>query len=258
MFRVVDGKIHVYGRWIQMIEGEHSITVNSDTGAIVTDGNGPSVCSYTLSGDGKISISSSLPSSGGDQIIKGLETMFQRKISSGPLYEDPYGDGPTMAVTLEGFIFSFNYYAIAYLVSASRPFLWTGGRVCHKTFFTEEGAATGLNADSLYTALPSAMSCGTAGTDTMLREGSVMPPSMGNTAFLNAMASDSLQFLINSTSIVFSYRTHRKYLFFASNVYGLFDTPFGPIGGGDGGMPSGGAINPSPKSFRYSMFSLRQ
>jgi hypothetical protein len=260
MFRILDNKIHVYGKWVPMLPGAHKITSDPETGAIVTDGTGTELCSYTLGDDGKASITSSLPAGvDGRRAIRGLSAIFQRKVHAGPLYGGTYGGGPVLQGVMEGFLFTFNYYATAYISSAMRPYLWTGGRVCFKSFFTPDGAAPTSDGSNLYTALPSAMSCGNAGVDTMLTEGAVMPPSMANYGFMGAMQNDSLQWLYNSTSIVFSYRTHRKYMFFASNIYGLFETSFGPIAGGDGGFPSGGSIpDPSSTSFRFSSFSLRQ
>ena len=259
MFRVSDGKIHVYGRWIPMETGSHTITINPETGAIVNDGDGTPACSYTLDPNtGHVKITSLLSKSGqsGKKPLNGLSARFERKISAGVLYEDPLGVGQDKIGYAEGFVFSFNYYSLAHVASAWKPYRWAGGRVCYSSMFTP-GAQAG---QGKYTAIPSSMSCGMAGWDYYSDFAPVYGVAMGGFGFLNAAQRDAIEFYGNSTSITFAYRTHRKYLFFASNVYGLFEGSLGPIAGGASGFPpKGGTIpDPSSTSFKYSMFSLRQ
>ncbi len=257
MFRIMDNKIHVYGRWIGIQSGSHTITIDTETGALSNDGEGTPVCSYETSPSGHVRITSLIPkrSAGSGRVVKGLRVMgFQRLLGRAPLYEDPLGVGDAIETYVEGFLFSFNYYATAYITMAIKPFMWVGGRVCFKSFFTPGGADTGVG----YTAIPSSMSCGQNGASTL--DSQAPFNGLGINAFANAMSADAFEFYGNSTSLAFSYRSFRKYMFFASNVYGMYETPLGPIGGNDGGFPPSGGSIPDPNSvnFKFSMYSLRQ
>ncbi len=260
MFRVMGGKINIFGRWVATMPGSHTISIDKGTGSTYTDSqSGTPVVSYNLDdGTGHITLSSlmSNPGKAGNQPVVSLDWRGQSIISRGPLYTEGTGaGGDEITVYLEGFVFSFNYYALANVVCARKPFRWTGGRVCFSSMLSPGSVADA----GRYTAIPAAMSCGGAGWDTFSSQSAVTPPSMGNTAFFNGLQRDALEFYGNSVSIVFSYRTHRKYLFFASNVDGLFSTPFGAIGGSASGSPANGTLpDINGVEFMFSMFNLRQ
>jgi len=256
MFRVADGKINVFGRWVAAVPGSHEIRINKDTGTITTDGDGDAVCEYTLEDNGAIKINSLLPKTGaeGSRPVNALSWKFESIVARCKLYEDPLGVGDTVTTYVEGFVFSFNYYAVVNFAMAIKPYTWTGGRVCFDSMYTPS-----LETET-YTAIPASGSCGTAGWDYYSTTSSVTPPSMGNYSFLNSASMDALEFYGNSTSISFSYRSYRKYMFFASNVYGMFESTIGPIGGSAPGFPpdGGGVPDPGDASFSFSMHSLRQ
>jgi hypothetical protein len=258
MFRILDGKINIFGKWVAMQPGSHRISI--DNGSIVTDGNGADVCIYTLGSDGSVAIESKLDkeSFSGEKPINGLATRFERIVGRAPLYQEPLGVGPDLTTVIEGFLFSFNYYALANIVIALKPFMWTGGRVCFKSMFTPTGEGAVVHQ---YTAIPAAGSCGTKGWDLYSERTGIIGvnPFLQSFGFLAAVQRDAIEFYGNSVSVAFSYRTHRKYLFFASNVYGMYSSPVGYVSGADGGYPAGGPIpDPGNKSFQFSMFSLRQ
>lgn len=260
MFKVMGGKINVFGRWVAMEEGAHTISIDSNSGSTYTDSSsGAPVVSYTLDAvTGHVTINSHIPSAGksGEKPIESLDWRGMSVVSRGPLFEEPLGVATKdITVLLEGFLFSFNYYALVNIASALKPFRWVGGRVCFDSMLTVPDGST----QGKYTAVPSAMSCGSAGWGLFNVESAVMPILMGGFSFLNAVQRDAIEFYGNSTSIVFSYRTHRKYMFFASNVDGLFESSMGPIGGSASSSPANGAIpDIGGVGFQFSMFSLRQ
>ncbi len=239
MFKINDGRINIFGRNVEIYEGTHEVSINTEDGAIYTDSSaGDPVVGYTLESDGHIVISSRLvnPEKIGKQPVKALDMFGESIVSKGPFYDSL----DVATVYLEGFLMSFNYYAMANIVSAITPYIWAGGRVCNSSFFTP-GAI-----NPAYTAMPSSGRCGSAGA--------------GGFDYFSSPVHDSMRdFVGNATSIVFSYRTHRKYIFFASNVDGLFGSPLGSIGGSaDSSPPNGSVPDPKDVSFRFSMHSLRQ
>ncbi len=253
MFRVMGGKIHIFGRWVALHSGSHTISMNKDNGSTYTDSSvGTPVVSYNMNSDGHITINSLMTNSGktGELPVKSLDWRGNSIVSRGPLFgSTPDGlGGDLITVYLEGFAFSFNYHAIVNVVSALKPFTWAGGRVCTSSMWA--------NAESfelgLYTAIPSAISCGTDGNDAGGLVDAMNP-------FGDSVFHDVFETLANRTSIVYSYRTHRKYTFFASNASGLFSSPIGSIGGSASGYPGSGSI-PDIRGveFSFSMFSLRQ
>ena len=266
MFKIIGGKINVLGRWVGTVAGTHTIRIQDD-GTITTDTpGGKDVVAYTLRNDGHITIDNLIPPPQGipsalKRPVDGLDWRGLVVLSRGPLYSDnaSHGAGGRVKTVLaEGFLFTFNYYAMANVVMAKKQYSWTGGRVCFSSFLSPGGAAMSSMFGG-FTAIPAAMSCGTAGANSMLNEGAIMPPSMGGFSFMNAMQKDAIEYYGNSTSIVFSYRSHRKYMFFTSNVDGLFETGLGSIAGSaDNVRPNGPLPDPGDVSFRFSMFSLRQ
>lgn len=262
MFKILDGKVNVFGRWVQLEPGSNTIYINKETGTVGHSStlNGTPVCSYEFDlSTGEVMIESLLPKTGasGSKPVKGLATRFERKVFAGIFYDDPYGVGDFIDGYLEGFAFSFNYYALAHVALALKPFTFTGGRVCYESMNTPE--LRGLIGHR-YTAIPTSGSCGAAGTgyyaDTA--GNNMLISDLRNKGMAGAM--DLVEFMGNRTSTIFAFRTHRKYLFFVSNVYGLFKSSIGPINGRPPGFnPSGGSI-PDPKkvSFQFSMFNIRQ
>ncbi len=252
MFRIMGGKIHVFGRWVSIHSGSHTISINKENGSTYTDSSvGTPVVSYNLNSDGHVTITSLMENSGksGELPVKSLDWRGNSIISRGPLFgETPDGlGGQVITVYLEGFAFSFNYHAIVNVVSALKPFTWAGGRVCSASMWSPGDMDAGL-----WTAIPSAISCGTDGNEA---GGPLNALTLGG----NAVIEDVFERVANRTSIVYSYRTHRKYTFFASNASGLFESPIGSIGGSASGFPGSGPI-PDIRGveFSFSMFSLRQ
>lgn len=244
-----------------MQEGTHTIYIDKDTGTVSTNG-GDQVVTYTFSANGNISITSHLSDLGlpFKEPTRARSWMNGRKLSSGPLYGTTLSNDGEINVYAEGFAFDFNYTAVAHMATAMKPFRWAGGRVCFDDMFSAGGGGN----QAQYTAVPSSMSCGTALQDTYdTGEGAVRDiaslyggPTSG---FQAAAQKNAMEFYGNSTSIVFSYRSFRKYLSFARGVSGLFECSLGPIGGNDASVePEGSFPDVFDSGFKFSMFNLSQ
>lgn len=260
MFRIIDNKINIFGRWVSLESGEHTIHINKSTGTIYTDSvpvgaNSVPVVKYNKTSSSEIKIDSLVPKTGESGKFAVLAPGYNSNlvISRGMLYEDPIGVGEPLEVRLEGFLFSFNYYAIANIVSALKPYIWVGGRVCYDTMLYHS------NGSLPYTAMPTLMSCGAVGLQVLGDDvASTQKALLGTTNFFNAMGQDAIGYIMNSTSITFSFRTHRKYVFFASNIDGLFETQLGSIlGASPTAPPSGSFPDIGGLGFTFTMFSLR-
>ena len=262
MFRIKDGKIKIFSKYVQMMPGTHTIGIDVDTGTISHTGGSP-VVEYTLDeGTGRISITSMLGPMGVPfkEPTRARSWMNNRMISSGPLYEGRLGaGGKEISVFMEGFAFSYNYTSIAHTAMAIKPFRWAGGRVCFDDMFSGGGTSQGK-----YTALPSSFSCGRAlideydsGVGTMRDIASIYGGGSGG--LMHAAQRNAMEFYGNSTSIVFSYRSFRKYLSFARGMSGLFECSLGAIGGNGASVePDGNIPNVFDGGFKFSMFNLTQ
>lgn len=265
MFRIRDGKIKVFAKYVAMKEGTHTIYVDTESGSASYDSNsGSPVVTYTLTTDGEVSITSLLGDvgGGGKAPTKARSWMNGRKLSSGPLYEEPLGaGGPEINVYLEGFAFDFDYNGIAHAVVATKPFRWTGGRVC----FTDMLGNGGFGSNQgKYTAIPAAGSCG----QTFIQDyesgiGQIADIASiyggGGGGLMNAAGRGAIEFYGNSVSIVFSYRSFRKYVSWARGLTGIFTSSIGPIGASGGNVePDGSFPDVFSSGFKFSMFNLKQ
>ncbi len=265
MFRIQDGKMCIFGRYVSIENGAHTMSIDTSTGSIYTDSTeGTPVVLYTLDElTGHVSIESLMPPMTRKEGVRPVRSMNidgGSVLSVAPLFDEPAGAGTAIvSVNLEGFLFSFNYYAMANIAMGIIPFLWTGGRVCFSSSF--DG---GSNTSGKYTALPASMSCGSSFSNSQSSGVGKMQDIAGMyggvpSGTLGTAGADAMEFYGNSVSIVFSYRSHRKFLFFASNVNGLFTSPLGDIGGSADSVSPGGAIpDVGNVEFEYSMFNLRQ
>ena len=271
MFKVVDGKMKIMSKFIQLEDGVHDVYIDGLTGSIFqTSGNGGSstgsrICHYTYNEDtGELNITgpgdAPIPAGSGAP-MRGITAGNRDMISQTILYSDPDGYGPTMSVYLEGFSFLFTYTAFAHIVSAARPFSFASGRVCFDTMFVK----TESSLQAMYfTALPTSLSCGSDGWDAY---GQTSPLEqmygLPGAAQQNAINADIFEYMNNRTSIAFFYRTTRKYMFFARNVGGIFsimtmDGPLSIASGTDAPEADGDIGGFAAKSFQFSMFNLRQ
>lgn len=256
MFRIRDGKIKVFAEYVQMIPGVHTLSVDIKTGSI-SHGEGSKVVTYDFDETtGKVSITSHLGPMGGTvkAPTKARSWMNGRKLSSGPLYE-----GPDINVYLEGFAFDFNYTGVAHAVLATKPFIWTGGRVCFSSMF-----AMSFSQQGKYTALPASGSCGQALINTYeTGTGQIADIAGfygGHTSGLQVAAqADVMEFYGNAVSIVMSYRSFRKYVSWARGLSGIFECSLGPIGASGGSVePDGSFPDVFDAGFKFSMFNLKQ
>ncbi len=263
MFRIRDGKIKVFAKYVELRPGTHTVKVDKETGSVSYE-TGDDVVTYTFDEDtGEISITSLLGSMGaGKPPTKARSWMNDRLLSRGPLYEGRLGvGGSEIAVYLEGFAFDFDYNGIAHIVTAIKPFRWTGGRVCFDDMFGSGGYGSN---QGRYTAIPAAGSCGQALTNTydsgLGTVADIAGMYGGHTSGLNMAASaNAMEFYGNSVSIVFSYRSFRKYLSWARGLTGIFECSIGPIGTSSGGVePDGSFPDAFDAGFKFSMFNLRQ
>ncbi len=253
MFKIRDGKIKVFTKYVQMLPGTHTILVDAETGAISYNSGEP-VVEYTYNEDtGHVAIESKLSGIGEDYKAptRGRSWMNNRKLSSGPLYESH-----DINVFFEGLGLDFNYNGIAFTGVAIKSFIWTGGRVCFDDMFS-----SGATNQHRYTAIPAAGSCGTALTgmyDT--GEGQIRDiMSFGGSGLLHAAAFNGYEWYGNAVSIVFSYRSFRKYLSFARGLNGVFESSLGPMGASKGDVePDGSFPNTFDAGFKFSMFNLKQ
>lgn len=260
MYKVRGGKMKVFSKYITLLDGTNSIYVNKDTGTVShSQDTGSKVVTYVYStSTGHLSIDSHLTgvAPGGEKApTKARSWMNGRKLSSGPLYE-----GEDINVYLEGFAFDFDYNAIVCTGLAIKPFRWAGGRVCFTTMYGGSDPGAGK-----YTALPSSGSCGNALADTydsglgQVGDIASMYGANNTSGFQQAAQADSMQYYANATSIVFSYRSFKKYMSFARGLSGIFECSLGTIGGSKGGVePEGEISDPTGKSFQFSMFNLKQ
>ena len=261
MFKVKGGKLKVFSKFITMQDGTHTLYVNKDTGTVShSSDQGDEVVTYTYSSStGNLSIVSHLT----DMNLpfttptRARSWMNGRKISSGPLY----GAGKDITVYLEGFAFDFDYNSVVCTAMAIKPFRWAGGRVCFESMYTPGSSA----AQGQYTALPGSGSCGNALGDVYdsglgtVGDIATMYGATGVSGFQQASQRDAQQFYGNATSIVFSYRSFRKYVSFARGLGGIFECSLGSIGGSEASVePDGDILDPSGKSFQFSMFNLKQ
>ena len=257
MFRVKGNKIKIFAKYVALQNGTHTIRVDKETSIVYTDGNtGEPVCQYTYdSSNGRLTVNSllsdlNLPY---EAPTHARSWMNGRKISSGPIYE-----GHDINVYLEGFAFDFDYNSIACTAMAIKPFRWAGGRVCFDDMYSSG------NTKPRYTALPASGACGSSMQDTYGSGlGTVADvasmygaPTSGS---LMASQQNAIQWYGNATSIVFSYRSFRKYLSFARGMGGIFECSIGAIGGNSANIEPDGVIpDPTNKSFEFSMFNLKQ
>lgn len=269
MYKIKDRKIKVFQNYFAMREGTYTIKVNTETGALTDDPNADGddikdVVTYTLDEDGKISITNLLPdvTEEGEAPTKARSWMNGRMISSGPLYAKPDGVGGGMiSVFLEGFAFDFTYTAVVSSAMAIKPFKWVGGRVCTQDAFGngDQSASNGR-----WTAIPASGSCGMAYiNENNSGEGALRDVAnfygANTNSVLGAASRNQMEYYGNATSIVFSYRSFRKYVNFARGMSGLFHTGIGPIGGtGAQVEPEGNYSDPKSKKFTFSMFNLKQ
>ena len=263
MFRIRDGKIKIFSKYVQMVYGTHTIYIDKDSGAISFVSGDP-VVRYTLDeATGHLSIESLLSDLGlpYDAPTKARSWMNGRKLSAGPLYGSDISNTNEISVFAEGFAFDFNYTSIAHTVTAVKPFKWAGGRVCFDDMYSPGGSGQGV-----YTATPSSGSCGMALTDMYSSgEGSIRDivalygGGIGGGGYTAASFTNTMEFYANSTSVVFSYRSFRKYMSFARGVSGLFECSLGAIGGNDASVEPDGVIpDVFDSGFKFSMFSLSQ
>ena len=262
MFRIRDGKIKVFAKYVQMIPGTHTIGVDQESGSAAHDSGTP-VVRYTYDQEtGNVSITSLLSDmgGGGKAPTKARSWMNGRKLSAGPLYGGSLGvGGKEINVYAEGFGFDFDYNGIAHSVLATKPFKWTGGRVCFDDMFSGGGTNQGK-----YTAIPAAGKCGRALIDEYdsglgtIRDLAGMYGG-GGSGLMSAAQNNAMEFYGNSVSIVFSYRTFRKYISWARGLSGIFESSIGPIGSSKGSVePDGSFPNVFDAGFKFSMFNLRQ
>jgi hypothetical protein len=265
MYKIKGGKLKIFSKYIEIQPGQHTVYVDMDSGSVSytgEDGYVP-VVEYRLDEfDGTFEIVNDYVGELGEQGVRppteGLTWMDGRLISKGPL-----SDGNTniadVNVALDGFAFAFNYTSIAHTAQALKPYRWTGGRVCSSHGMFDPGAS-----NTSYTAMPGAGSCGRGFADTygsgvgqMADTAALLgaPISGANSA---ARASD-WEYVGNNFSIVFSYRTFRKYVSFAKGMAGVFECSLGPFGGKESDAePDGDVGNIRLKSFQMSMYNLSQ
>jgi len=265
MFRIKDGKIKVFAKYVELRPGTHTVKVDKNTGSISYE-TGDDVVRYTFDENtGDIAIESLLGPVGyssGEPPTKARSWMNGRMLSSGPLYKDPTGaGGSNISVYLEGFAFDFDYNGVAHVVSATKPFRWTGGRVCFDDMFGSGGFG---NSQAQYTAIPAAGSCGRSFIDTYDNGlGQVADIAGiyggGTSGLMKAASKNVFEYYGNSVSIVFSYRSFRKYLSWARGLTGIFECSLGPIGTSSGDIePDGSFPDTFDAGFKFSMFNLRQ
>jgi hypothetical protein len=261
MYKIKGGKLKVFSKYVTMKDGEHSLYVNKETGVVShSPDQGDIVVTYTYSVEtGHLSIDShltdmNLPYS---TPTRARSWMNGRKISSGPLYEA----NKDINVYLEGFAFDFDYNAMVCTAMALKPFRWAGGRVCFESMYSTSGSAS----QAQYTALPASGSCGNALADVYgsgaggVGDIATMYGASGVSGQQQAQQQDAVQFYGNATSVVFSYRSFRKYISFARGLSGIFECSIGQIGGHEASVePEGDIPDPSGKSFQFSMFNLKQ
>ena len=260
MFKVKGGKIKVFSKFISPLNGSHSIYVNVESGAVSHNADdGGIVASYTFNETtGKLVIESELEDMSLPFKTPTRARSWQngRKISSGPLFEA----GKDINVYLEGFAFDFDYNSVVCTSTELKPFRWAGGRVCFDSMYSGGSTAQGQ-----YTALPASGSCGNALSDTYdsglgaVGDIATTYGAHGTSGFQQASQRDAMQFYGNATSVVFSYRSFKKYMSFARGLNGIFECSLGPIGSKEASVEPDGVIpDPSGKSFQFSMFNLRQ
>jgi len=272
MFKVVDGKLKIMSKYIQLEDGSHSVFIDGDTGSVsqTIEGGastgGLNICNYTYTAaTGKLNISSPdagrLPEDGLGSPVRGITGNNRVLISQTILYGAPSGYGPTMSVYLEGFSFMFSYTAFAHIVSAARPYSFASGRVCFDTMMVKSH----MYSQAMYfTALPTSLSCGSDGWEAY---GATSPLEqmygLPAAAVQNGLNADIHEYMDNRTSIAFFYRTTRKYMYFARNVAGMFSIM--SRGGGfsiNAGVASpeidGSIGNTGSATFNFSMFNLKQ
>jgi hypothetical protein len=261
MYKVKGGKLKVFSKYITMLDGVHTLYINKASGMISHDElQGDPVVTYTYNTNtGQLSIDShlthlNLPYSAP---TRARSWMNGRKISAGPLFEA----NKDINVYLEGFAFDFDYNAMVCTATALKPFRWAGGRVCFESMYNIGGSAT----QSQYTALPASGTCGNALADVYgsgaggLGDVATMYGASGVSGQQQAQQQDAVQFYGNATSVVFSYRSFRKYVSFARGLSGIFECSIGKIGGHEASVePEGDIPDPSGKSFQFSMFNLKQ
>lgn len=263
MFRVKDGKLKVFSKYTALRNGTHTVYVDAATGSVSYSGE-KAVVSYTFDElSGELDIQSHLEDMGGGSApTKARSWMNGRKISSGPLYGESLGvGGREINVYLEGFAFDFDYNGVAHAVAATKPFRWTGGRVCFQDMLGNGG---GLGTQGKYTAIPAAGSCGQAfiqdyetGVGQIADIASIYGGGAGG--LLSAAGAGAMEFYGNSVSVVFSYRSFRKYLSWARGLTGIFECSLGAIGASSGSVePDGAFPDVFDGGFRFSMFNLRQ
>jgi len=259
MYKIKGGKLKIFSKYVEMRDGTHTLYVDMDSGAVSHTDIGPAVVEYTYSVEtGRVTIDNKLGEMGEEfeAPTRARSWMNGRKISQGPLYEK----GRDITVYLEGFAFDFDYTSVVCSAMAMKPFRWTGGRVCFDDMFS-----SGSTAGAQYTALPASGSCGRALIDTYENgTGTVgdiasMYGAPNTSGFQQASQQNAIEWYGNATSIVFSYRSFKKYISFARGLSGIFTCSLGAIGGRGAELEPDGVIpDPTSRSLDFSMFNLRQ
>lgn len=259
MYKVKGGKLKVFSKYVTIKDGTHSIYVDKDTGEVShSSSHGEKVVTYTNDiSTGRLIIESHLDDMGlpFDPPTRARSWMNGRKVSSGPLYDSI----KEVNVYLEGFAFDFDYNSVVCSAMALKPYRWAGGRVCFDDMYS-----AGQNTNTQYTAIPGSGSCGQALTETYDSGMGTMGDIAGvygapTSGIQMAAQKNAMEWYGNATSIVFSYRSFRKYLSFARGLTGIFECSIGSIGGKSGNIEPDGVIpDPSNKSFEFSMFNLKQ
>lgn len=261
MYKIKGGKLKVFSKYISMLNGTHSVYVNKEAGSIShNDQDGDLVVTYTHDEiTGRVTIDSSSLTELGlpfNPPTRARSWMNGRKISSGPLY----GSDKDITVYLEGFAFDFDYNTIVCSAMAIKPFRWTGGRVCFDDMFS--GGSTN---QGRYTAIPGSGSCGQALIDTydsglgQVGDIATLYGASGVSGATQAEQQNAIEYYGNDVSVVFSYRSFKKYISFARGMSGIFTCSLGEIGGRGANLEPDGVIpDPTGKSFEFSMFNLKQ
>jgi len=264
MYKVRGGKLKVFSKYVELFPGEHTIYMDMDTGSVsYTGGDGyTAIVRYSLDETtGNLKILEDYVSHMDEETVpptSAINWMNGRLVSKGPLSDGDHNVADVY-VALDGFAFDFNYTAIAHAAQALKPLKWTGGRVCFS-----HGVYSPGDTNPSYTAYPGAGSCGRGFSnvyDNGVGEMADMAGMMGGPTsgfWFGARGSD-MEYLYNNWSIVFTYRTFRKYVSFAKGMSGVFSCSLGVFGGKEADIePDGDIGNIRLKSFTFSMYNLKQ
>lgn len=221
MFKVVDNILKVFNHDIALEDGSHDIYYDPENDSIVVDPdeevNFPRIGSYTYSAeDKKLSLTHYLEEVPNKKKPKLLRILANTKhnnnrIGLGPIYDEP---GENVATYQEGIPVDFNYNASFISTMQVSTYMYIGGRVCNSSVFfgVSDYDAKPWTARGVYP-------CINPLVGVLLTFGMItLDPAFE----LQAMAEDTLNWVLNSISYVYQPYAFRRYTLMQINDWNLF------------------------------------